>query len=95
VPLQRQLVEATKSIPSTCMIMYEPSSHSIDDRVDLQYITLLHLFCTPPIAMSSERAGRLMLDCSLSRYTNLLPKTEQMRLNSVLAPYPEIIGMRH
>ena len=88
MPIQCQLIDATKIVPPTCMIMYEPTNNGciIDDHVDLQYVTLLHLLCKQTKEPSKMRAGRLMLDCSLSRYTKLLPNTEQMRLNAVLSP---------
>lgn len=88
MPVQYQLIDATKTVPPACMIMYEPANAAcnVDDRVDLQYVTLLHLLCKQPNKTSNVRAGRLMLDCSLSQYIKLLPNTEQMRLNAVLVP---------
>jgi hypothetical protein len=113
LPLQISLVAATKTVPPMCLVVREQDAKpntqcpvcvevrdtgTVNDTLELQYLTLHHLFVGPPRGpppseeIMTNLFGRLVQNCSLSCYTSVQSASQKMRLNSIFMPWTCPIG---
>lgn len=78
----------THSVP---FASYTRDTGIVNDTLELQYLTLYHLFAGPvkkgaPPEKMTNLFGRLVQNCSLSGYTMIQSASQKMRLNSIFIP---------